>query len=119
MSKSCFNQINLQENVLRGFLVSLFFRSLRNSTPPFLHPTYLLSRQDMEYVREEMGLENKLIGYVYLVDRNLKIRLAGHALPLEQEVKTLAWGVEELLKRVNEGIAKDKKKPSSFTVSSN
>lgn len=66
----------------------------------------------MEYVREDMGLDNKLIGYVYLVDRNLKIRLAGHALPLEQEVKTLAWGVEELLKRVDEGSVKEKKKSS-------
>lgn len=40
-------QINLQENVLKSLLVNLFLSSLRSTIPTALHPTYLVSRQNM------------------------------------------------------------------------
>ncbi|KAJ1311684.1 hypothetical protein OPQ81_010158 [Rhizoctonia solani] len=66
-------QINLQENILKSWLVSLSLSSLRNTVPPELQPTYLLSSQNMEYLRVPLGMENKHIGYTYLLDDNLKV----------------------------------------------
>jgi len=51
----------------------LFLNSLRSQNPPYLHSTYLVSKQNMEYFRGPMGLENKFVGYVYLLDQNCKV----------------------------------------------
>jgi len=72
-------QINLQENILKAILVNLFLSSLRSKIPPDQHTRYLVSRQNMEYVREPLGMTNSRIGYVYLVDENMKIRWAACA----------------------------------------
>ncbi|GAA5993745.1 hypothetical protein JCM5350_008218 [Sporobolomyces pararoseus] len=69
--------INLQENPLKSFLVSMFISSLRKTVPVEHHPTYLLSHQSLEYLREPLGMPNKHVGYVFLVDWNKKIRWAG------------------------------------------
>ncbi|GAA6064624.1 hypothetical protein JCM10212_006069 [Sporobolomyces blumeae] len=69
--------INLQENPLKSFLVSMFVASLRKTVPVEYHPTYLLSHQSLEYLREPLGMPNKHVGYVFLVDWNKKIRWAG------------------------------------------
>lgn len=95
-----FIQINLQENVMKAFLVSFYLSSLRSTIPPILHPTYLLSSQNMEYVREPLGMTNKHIGFVYLVDQNLKVRWAGGGLAREEESKSLFNCVKALLKRM-------------------
>lgn len=70
-------QINLQENPLKSFLVSMFISSLRKTVPVEQHPTYLLSHQSLEYLREPLGMPNKHVGYVFLVDWIKKIRWAG------------------------------------------
>ncbi|GAA99277.1 uncharacterized protein L969DRAFT_386747 [Mixia osmundae IAM 14324] len=69
-------QINLQENKLKSFLVSMFLSTLRKATPEHLHDTYILSHQDMEYLREPLGMMNKHLGYVYLIDDQCRIRWA-------------------------------------------
>ncbi|KZV76411.1 hypothetical protein PENSPDRAFT_542280, partial [Peniophora sp. CONT] len=92
-------QVNLQENVLKSFLVTLFLSSLRSAISPHLHPTYLVSRQNMEYLREPMGMVNSRIGYVYLVDENLRIRWAGCAEAKDEEAEGLLMGTSVLLKR--------------------
>ncbi|GAA5983212.1 hypothetical protein JCM11641_006852 [Rhodosporidiobolus odoratus] len=69
--------INLQENPLKSFLVSMFISSLRKTVPAEHHSTYLLSHQSLEYLREPMGMENQHVGYTFLVDWNKKIRWAG------------------------------------------
>ncbi|GAA5881974.1 hypothetical protein JCM16303_003491 [Sporobolomyces ruberrimus] len=69
--------VNLQENPLKSFLVSMFISSLRKTVPVEQHPTYLLSHQSLEYLREPLGMPNKHVGYVFLVDWNKKIRWAG------------------------------------------
>ncbi|KAI0032856.1 ATPase assembly factor ATP10, partial [Vararia minispora EC-137] len=94
-----FVQVNLQENVLKSFLVSLFLSSLRNAVPEPLHPTYILSRQNMEYVREPLGMTNTRIGYVYLVDEDLRVRWAGCAEARPEEQEGLMLGTTVLLRR--------------------
>ncbi|KAG9007747.1 Mitochondrial ATPase complex subunit atp10 [Tulasnella sp. JGI-2019a] len=97
-----FIQINLQENFLKSALVSLSAGNLRSMTPLHLHPTYIHSSQNMEMVREAMGLENKHLGYVYLVDENAKIRWAGCGFAIEDEKKALFDCTGLLLERLGE-----------------
>jgi len=85
---------------LKGLLVSLFASRLRRQIPAQRQPFYLLSGQNMEYLREPLGLTNKHVGFVYLLDENLRIRWAGcgFARPEEQESLVKCTGV--LLKRL-------------------
>ncbi|KAH7918673.1 hypothetical protein BV22DRAFT_1115377 [Leucogyrophana mollusca] len=93
-------QVNLQENLLKSFLVSLFLSSIAKTVPPELHPTYLVSSQNMEFVREQLGMVNKHVGYVYLVDENLKIRWAGCADAKIEETNALQQCTGILLNRL-------------------
>ncbi|TEB34348.1 hypothetical protein FA13DRAFT_82020 [Coprinellus micaceus] len=92
-------QVNLQENVLKAFLVNLFVRQLREAVPRELHDTYLISTQNMEYIREPLGMTNSQVGYVYLVDENLRIRWAACAEPTQEEIQALESCTGVLLNR--------------------
>lgn len=46
-----------------------------------------------------MGIENRIVGYVYLVDKNCKIRWAGVGDPDEEEIESLRAATAVLLKR--------------------
>ena len=98
-----FVQINLQENYAKAILVSLYVNSLRRNIPKELHPTYILSRQNMEYFREPLGMNNKHIGFVYLLDANLKVRWAGGGLALPSEAESLKRCAKVLLDRMEKG----------------
>jgi ATPase complex subunit ATP10 len=45
-------QLNLQENPLKSFVLGLFLRSLRSNVPKQHQDTYLVSNEDMTYLRE-------------------------------------------------------------------
>ena len=96
-----FLQINLQENPAKAFLVSLYLSSLRSKIPPALHPHYLLSKQNLEYERGPLGMNNKHIGFVYLVDERCRVRWAGGGLALPQEAESLKNCVKVLLERTD------------------
>jgi len=55
----------------------------------------------MEYQSEAIGLENNRVGYVYLIDENLRIRWAGCADPTADEAKALEVCTGILLKRLD------------------
>ncbi|KAI8976571.1 ATP10 protein-domain-containing protein [Trametes punicea] len=91
--------INLQDNLLKSFLVSLFASGIRKQVPKELWPTYLISSQNLEYLREPLGIANRHVGYVYLVDPNLKIRWAACADPKAEEIAALRTCTSVLLDR--------------------
>lgn len=107
------SQINLQENPLKGFLVSMFLSSIRTRIPVHLQSTYLVSRQNMEYLREPMGMVNKHIGYIYLVDENCKIRWAGCGFAMGGEDLSLRNCTRVLLQRLSKetDVSKDFDQP--------
>ncbi|KAJ8693578.1 Mitochondrial ATPase complex subunit atp10 [Pleurotus ostreatus] len=94
-------QVNLQENLLKSILVNLFTKSLRSTIPPELHPYYLVSSQNMEYVRDAIGMTNSKVGYVYLIDENLKIRWGGCADAMLEETQALETCTGVLIKRLD------------------
>ncbi|KAF9023686.1 hypothetical protein BDZ89DRAFT_1069713 [Hymenopellis radicata] len=95
-------QINLQENLLKSLLVNLFVSSLRSTIPKHLHHAYLVSSQNMEYEREPMSMTNSKVGYVYLIDEDLKIRWAGCADATPEEVTALETCTGILLQRLEQ-----------------
>jgi ATPase complex subunit ATP10 len=102
-----FVQINLQENLLKSFLVSLFTSSIRSAVPPHLRPTYLVSGQNMEYNRAPLGMANGRVGYVYLVDADLKIRWGGCADAKPEEARALENCTAVLLNRLEKKLPKE------------
>ncbi|EIN08441.1 hypothetical protein PUNSTDRAFT_87856 [Punctularia strigosozonata HHB-11173 SS5] len=94
-------QINLQENLLKSLLVSLFLSSIRKTVPAHLHAGYMVSSQNMEYLRDEMGMVNKHIGYVYLVDDKCRIRWAACGDAKEEETQGLVGCARALLTRMD------------------
>ena len=88
--------------MLKSFLVKLFSNSLRATVPPELHATYLVSSQNLEYVRDSLGMTNSKVGYVYLIDETLKIRWGGCADATLKEAQSLESCTGVLLKRLEE-----------------
>jgi len=78
----------------------MFLSSLRQTIPAELQPTYLVSSQNMEYVRDNLGMVNKHIGYVYLLDEHLKVRWAGCGDAKSEEADALRTSVGVLLNRL-------------------
>ncbi len=95
-----FVQINLQENKLKAYLLSLFLSSLRAQIPSPWHETYLLSSQSLELEREPLGLHNKHVGYTYLIDEQCRIRWAGCGFAEPAEANALIACAGVLLGRV-------------------
>jgi hypothetical protein len=52
-----------------------------------------------------LGLENKLVGYVFLIDQNLKVRWAGCGPATAEEVDHLRKGTAVLMRRASEHAA--------------
>ncbi|KAF9010000.1 ATP10 protein-domain-containing protein [Cyathus striatus] len=101
------SEINVQENLLKSLLVSMFLRSLRRTIPVEQHANYLVSSQNLEYLRDPMGMTNSRVGYVFLIDENLRIRWAGCADATPEEAQALESCTGVLLKRL-ETKPKDK-----------
>ncbi|GAA6002115.1 Atp10p [Rhodotorula paludigena] len=91
--------VNLQENPLKSFLVSMFVSSLRKTVPAEYHATYLLSHQSLEYLREPLGMPNKHVGYVFLVDWQRRIRWAGCSWATVDEEEALRRCAHVLVER--------------------
>ena len=93
--------MNLQENKLKAYLLSLFVSSLRSQIPKELQSTYLLTQQNMDLVREAIALHNKHVGYTYLVGPYCKIRWAGCAFAEPDETRALVACTAVLLDRLS------------------
>ncbi|TXT10747.1 hypothetical protein VHUM_02252 [Vanrija humicola] len=94
-------QINHQPNALKGLLISLFVSSLKRTIPEDRWGSYLISSGEWSEfdVSQPLGIENKLLGYVYLVDENAKVRWAGCAQATPKEREDLRRAAAVLLRR--------------------
>lgn len=71
--------------------------------PPELQANYLVSSQNMEYVRQPLGMTNSKVGYVYLIDESLRIRWGGCADATVEETQALEACTGVLLARLEKG----------------
>lgn len=56
---------------------------------------------ECRYLRQPLGIANKHVGYVYLVDPKLKVRWAGCADPKSEEIAALKTCTTVLLDRIS------------------
>ncbi|WVR07391.1 hypothetical protein IAU60_004432 [Kwoniella sp. DSM 27419] len=97
-----FVQINHQENKLKSILVSFLSSSLKRTIPEDRWGSYLIaggewSRLD---ITEPLGIDNKLLGYMYLVDSDCKVRWAGCGAATPEESQALRRATAVLLGRM-------------------
>ena len=57
----------------------------------------LHSGKDVPEIRETLQLRNSMIGYVFLLDREGRIRWKAHASPTEYEIESLLRCSQQLL----------------------
>lgn len=90
--------IHHEENVLRWWLVQTFKNNLRRDKTPEEQARYFMVRRGVsDEMKESIGLLNESVGYVYLVDRDCKIRWAGSAQAEPAERESLARGLQRLV----------------------
>ncbi|KAK8854906.1 hypothetical protein IAR55_003645 [Kwoniella newhampshirensis] len=97
-----FVQINHQTNQLKSLLLSFLVSSLKRTIPHNRWGTYLISGGEWSEfdVNQPLGLDNKLLGYVFLVDENLKVRWAGCGPATDDEAQSLRRATAVLLGRM-------------------
>lgn len=111
-------QINHQANPLKSMLLSFFISSLKRTVPEEGWGRYIVSggewshydvssetqrdiwmNADRPQIEGPLSLENKLVGYVFLIDQNVKVRWAASGPATDAEVDHLRKGAAVLMRR--------------------
>lgn len=89
--------INIEENPLKAFVITMFLPRLQARTPYERQDQYFIVTKGVDKdVRHDMGLWNAKVGYVYLVDWNCRIRWAGSGQAEPEEREALVKGLTKL-----------------------
>ncbi|KAH8675840.1 ATP10 protein-domain-containing protein [Xylariales sp. PMI_506] len=91
-------QVNVEEDAMKAFLIRLFIGGLRKTVGEANWGRYFIVRRGIsDEIRENIGLLNSKVGYVYLVDGQCRIRWAGSGYAEDHEREGLAKGLSRLL----------------------
>jgi ATPase complex subunit ATP10 len=91
-------EVNVEDNWLKAWLVRMFMWRTRRQTPREDHGKYfLVTKGFTEFLREQIGMTNSKVGYVYLLDEECKIRWAGSSIAESKELDALNAGVGKLV----------------------
>lgn len=93
-------QLNTQENILKSLIVTVFRGTLRRTIPRDQQATYLISSEDLTFIRKPTGMVNATMGYAFLIDESSKIRWAACGIATEDEIKSLIEGAKALERRL-------------------
>lgn len=93
--------INHQDNALKSMLVSFFVSGLKRTIPEERWGTYIFASGEWSKIdiTGPLGMENKILGYVFLVDENAKVRWAGCAMAQPKETEDLRRATAVLMRR--------------------
>ena len=98
VGKAQLMQLNVEDNAMRAWLVRRFRASMKKRINQRDWENYMLVRRGIsDSIRENIGLLNSKVGYVYLVDRHCRIRWAGSGPSEPEERQSLVKGVQRLL----------------------
>lgn len=91
-------RVNVEENTLKAWIIRLFVGSLRKQIgKPNWNRYFIVRRGISDEIRETIGLLNSKVGYVYLVDKDCRIRWAASGQSEPEERQGLVKGVQRLL----------------------
>ncbi len=99
-------QVNVEEDMLKAWLVRMFTGSLRRRVGKENWDRYFLVRRGIsDEIRESVGLLNSKVGYTYLVDHQCRIRWAGSGSADPGEKEGLVKGMQRILSEMDkEGV---------------
>ena len=90
--------VNIEENWMKAWIIKLFKWRLRKQKKAEDWGKYfIIQRGVSDRIRETIGLLNGRVGYIYLVDRNCKIRWAGSGNAEDNEAEDLTRGLQRLI----------------------
>jgi len=91
-------EVNYEPNWFKWWILRVFGYRIRGERKKEQWGRYFFVRRGLdEDVREAIGALNTRVGYVYLLDRECKIRWAGSAKAMDDEKESLAKGVRRLV----------------------
>ena len=95
--------VNIEENALKAALIKLFVPSLRKRIGEANWGRYFVVRRGLtDEIRDAIGLLNSMVGYVYLLDGNCRIRWAGSGVSEGDEKNWLVRGARRLIEEAKE-----------------
>jgi ATPase complex subunit ATP10 len=99
-------QINVEEDMLKAWLIRLFAGTLRKKVGKENWDRYFVVRKGItDEMRESIGVLNSKVGYTYLVDHQCRIRWAGSGPAEPGEREGLVKGVQRILSEIEkEGV---------------
>jgi ATPase complex subunit ATP10 len=91
-------QINVEEDMLKAWLIRMFAGTLRKKVGKENWDRYFVVRKGItDEMRESIGVLNSKVGYTYLVDHQCRIRWAGSGPAEPGEREGLVKGVQRIL----------------------
>ncbi|PVV02920.1 hypothetical protein BB560_002621 [Smittium megazygosporum] len=91
-------QLNIEENMLKAFILKTFLGYIRATIPKYRQNSYFTHFGSINTIKQQLGIANKFLGYCFLVDKNTKIRWYANGLATKQEQETLIKLTHSLLK---------------------
>ncbi|WEW61633.1 Mitochondrial ATPase complex subunit atp10 [Emydomyces testavorans] len=91
-------EINVEDNWLKALLIRSFMGSIRRKLPEAQHGRYFLVTTGFtDFLKEQIGVMNGKVGYVYLLDDACRIRWAGSSVATPVEMESLNNGLRRLI----------------------
>ncbi|KAJ3233077.1 Mitochondrial ATPase complex subunit atp10 [Chytriomyces hyalinus] len=90
-------QLNVEEDWAKKWALTLFTPWIRRKVPVEMHGNYLIHTGDISSERNRIGMGNRLLGWVHLVDASGSVRWSAHGPAKEGELKTLLESTLSLL----------------------
>ncbi|KAJ2077963.1 Mitochondrial ATPase complex subunit atp10 [Coemansia sp. RSA 988] len=91
-------QANIEENWAKAMVLKLCLPYLRRSMPKHRHANYLVHYGDVEPLRKALGIANPLIGYVFLIDADTRVRWYANGVAVKSEAETMVRLTRSLAK---------------------
>ncbi|KAI9340822.1 ATP10 protein-domain-containing protein, partial [Obelidium mucronatum] len=90
-------QLNVEEMAYKSWALKLFEPWIRFGIPEKQRAQYLIHRGSIEEQRNKIGMKNRLVGWVHLVDSDRRVRWSAHGPAKPEEVATLLESTRLLL----------------------
>lgn len=91
-------EVNVEPNPMKWWILRLFGYKIKAERAREQWGRYFIVRKGFtEEIREAIGALNSRVGYVYLLDRDCKIRWAGSAKAMDDEKESLVRGLRRLV----------------------
>ncbi|KAK7969225.1 ATPase assembly factor ATP10- mitochondria [Apiospora saccharicola] len=97
--------VNVEEDRLKHMLIRLFLGGIRQQVGEANWSKYFIIKNPLsDEIRENVGLLNGKVGYVYLVDSLCRIRWAGSGEANDEEREGVRRGLQRLLEEERKGL---------------